>query len=98
MKIFSILILLLIPILVPSQTLKGVVLDNITNKTLPYASLALKDKNSGVYSNEDGTYSFNISKASGYLVLTSNIASSINPLPSSMSFKLSTFFFNLPSV
>ena len=64
MKIFSILILLLIPILVPSQTLKGVVLDSITNKTLPYASLALKDKNSGVYSNEDGTYSFNISKAS----------------------------------
>ncbi|WP_405570682.1 carboxypeptidase-like regulatory domain-containing protein [Winogradskyella sp. Asnod2-B02-A] len=64
MKRFSILALLLNTLLLPSQTLKGIVLDSISHETLPYASLVIKNKNNGVYSNEDGTYNFNIPKAS----------------------------------
>ena len=47
-----------------SQTFKGSVSDSITKEKLAYANLVIKGKNSGTYSNEDGTYNLNLSKAS----------------------------------
>jgi hypothetical protein len=51
-------------ILTYSQTLKGVVVDSISNEKLQYANLSLKGKAIGTYSNENGSYILDISKAS----------------------------------
>ena len=46
-----------------AQILKGKISDSLSKENLPYANLVLKGKNIGTYSNEDGSYSLNISKA-----------------------------------
>lgn len=63
MKYLFLFAFILLNLLTYSQTLQGVIVDNITNEKLPYANLVLKGKNIGVYSNENGTYKFDISKA-----------------------------------
>lgn len=63
MKCAFLFALLLLQLSINSQSLNGVVLDSVSNEKLPYANLVLKDKNVGAYSNEDGSYNFDISKA-----------------------------------
>jgi len=45
-----------------SQTLKGRVLDSITDEKLAYVNLVIKDKKIGVYSNENGVYNLDLTK------------------------------------
>lgn len=58
------IILILIHLSINSQTLKGVLRDSLSNEKLQYANITVKDKSIGAYSNEDGFYNINISKAS----------------------------------
>ena len=60
----ALLFVTILPLSIYSQTLKGVVLDSVSNEKLLYANLVIKNKSIGIYSNEDGTYKFDLSKAS----------------------------------
>ncbi|GAA4245065.1 carboxypeptidase-like regulatory domain-containing protein [Winogradskyella damuponensis] len=55
-------ILLLLQLSIHSQTLKGRVLDSITDEKLAYVNLVIKDKKIGVYSNENGDYNLDLTK------------------------------------
>lgn len=62
MKYLLFISFLVLQLPIHSQTLKGTVLDSISNEKLPYANLVIKGKKIGVYSDENGTYNFNLSK------------------------------------
>lgn len=64
MKYLAIIAFIILHLSVKSQTLNGVILDSITNKKLQYANLSIKDKRIGVYSDNNGTYNFDLSKTS----------------------------------
>ncbi|WP_179352266.1 carboxypeptidase-like regulatory domain-containing protein [Winogradskyella vidalii] len=54
--------LLLYQLITYSQSLKGVIIDSMSNEKLSYANLVIKGKPIGAYSNENGCYDLNLSK------------------------------------
>ena len=63
MKYISLSTFLLLHLFMHSQIVQGVVLDSISKENLPYANLVIKEKNIGAYSDDNGNYHIDISKA-----------------------------------
>lgn len=53
-----------------SSQIKGVVKDSVTRKAIPYVSIWVENENNGTTSEEDGTFSINVSEKSKNLIFS----------------------------
>ncbi|WP_299101757.1 carboxypeptidase-like regulatory domain-containing protein [uncultured Winogradskyella sp.] len=83
-----------------TQTLKGTVIDSLTNAKLAYVNISVKGKNIGTYSNEKGKYSIDFSQSSkndtlvvsliGYKKLKIAVLQFLNSDNNTLNFKMRT--------